>query len=82
MQGRPKTLTPAKAERLRRKAETELRLKRNSRWLLIGVVFLMLGAVVADWFFIQLARRQRHLRQYHRQGLTNGPATTNRAAPQ
>ena len=33
-----KVLSPVKAERLRRKAEHERRLKRKSRWITIGVV--------------------------------------------
>jgi len=73
MSNRVKAITPAKAARLRRRDEQQRREKRLTRWLLIGVVCLMVGAVVADWLFIQFARRQRHMRQYH-QGQTNAPA--------
>ena len=76
-----KALSPAKAERLRRKTEQERRLKRKSLWITVGVVVLMVGAVAADYLFIQWGRYQRHRQQYHRQSVTNDTARTNGAVP-
>lgn len=73
----PKMITHAKAERLRRQAEQERREKRKSLWMLLGIVLLMVGAVVADYLFIQWGRYQRHRQQYHRQSVTNATERTN-----
>ena len=75
----PKALSPAKAERLRRKAEQARREKRKFVAQVCGIAVLMVGAVVADYLFIQWGRYQRHRQQYHREGVTNSVAGTNRA---
>ena len=75
-----KALGPAKAERLRRKAEQTRREKRKFILQISVIGVLMVGAVAADYLFIQWGRRVRHQQQYHRQSVTNSVAGTNRPA--
>lgn len=76
----PKVSTPAKTERLRRQAEQEHREKRKSRWMLIGIILLMVGGLLADVLFIGWQKHQRRLRHANQhERLTNHPAGSNRA---
>lgn len=81
MQEHRRVVSPAKAERLRRKVEQARREKRKFVAQICGIGILMVLAVVADYLFIQWGRYVRHRQQYHRQGVTNSVAGTNGAAP-
>jgi uncharacterized membrane protein YidH (DUF202 family) len=74
----PDTIT-RKAERQRRQAEKERREGRKFRWMLLGVVLLMIGGIVADICFIRWQRDQRYQR-HHQQSLAKRPANTNQPA--
>jgi cytoskeletal protein RodZ len=79
MQHRVKTISPAKAARLRRHDEQKRREKRNSLRLLLVTVLLMVAAVGADYLWIKAMarqRRQQHERLHHHQpAQTNSPGT-------
>ena len=81
MHPRPRILSSAKAERLRRKAEQTRREKRKFVAQISGIGILMVMAVVADYLFIQWGRYQRHMQQHHRQSTTNSLAITNQPPP-
>ena len=78
---RARILGPAKAERLRREVERKRLDKRKFVLQLCGIGLLMVGAVVADYLFIQWGRYQRHMQQHHRQSRTNSLAITNQPPP-
>ena len=81
MQEHRRVVSPAKAERLRRKSEQARREKRKFVAQIGGIGILMVLAVGADYLFIQWGRYQRHRQWHHREGVTNSVAGTNRAAP-
>jgi hypothetical protein len=76
MQEHRRIVSPAKAERLRRKAEQARRKKRKFVAQICGIGVLMVLAVVADYLFIQWGRYVRHRQQNQRQGATNSVAET------
>lgn len=82
MHQRPRILTPAKAERLRRKAQEKRLEKRKFVVQVCLIAVLMAGAVVTDLFFIRWQKHQRHLRHQERLSLTNSAANTNQSPPQ
>ena len=71
----PRILSSARAERLRRQVERKRSDKQKFVLQLCGIGVLMVGAVVADYLFIQWGRYVRH----HRQSVTNSVAGTNSA---
>ena len=79
MQEHRRVVSPAKAERLRRKSEQARREKRKFVAQIGGIGILMVLAVVANYLFIQWGRYQRHRQQYHRLSVTNDTARTNGA---
>ncbi|WCJ61284.1 hypothetical protein NXS98_04120 [Fontisphaera persica] len=54
-----------------RKAARERIERRKSVWMIVGIALLMVGAVVADMFFIGWQRHQRHLRHQRSESRTN-----------
>lgn len=54
-----------------KKAE-EIRKEKRKSWILLGcIIFIMIGAVVADYFWIRSNARQHHQRHHHQSGQTN-----------
>lgn len=81
MQEHRRIVSPAKAERLRRKAELARREKRKFVMQICGIGILMVLAVVADYLFIQWGRYVRHRQRFHRPGVTNSVVRTNGGGP-
>jgi hypothetical protein len=48
--------------------------KRRSLILVIGVALVLLGLMVADYFWLRHQARQKHEQRYHRGEKTNAPA--------